>query len=186
MRNMDAKFRISGPSIFNSYGYSDQISSWFTVYNNKISKKCYIKQYRIDFVKVVKERSGDIKKVISYNENQSEPALISSAEQTLLDAVYDYKKLGTLPKAYDWIFYALKYKKIDPKKLVNITIKYGNTMTQKRIGWILDELKIPKQLTNRIQRKIPQTKFLVPLNPKNNRGTINKKWNVIQNVKIPS
>ena len=59
-------------------------------------------------------------------------------------------------------------------------------MTQKRIDWILDELKIPKQLRNRIQRKIPQTKFLVPINPKNNRGTINKKRNVIQNVKIPS
>ena len=39
MRNMNAKFQISGPSIFNLYGYSDQISSWFTVYNNKVSKR---------------------------------------------------------------------------------------------------------------------------------------------------
>ena len=59
-------------------------------------------------------------------------------------------------------------------------------MTQKRVGWLLDELKISKKLTNQIQRKIPKTKFLVPLSPKNNRGTINKKWNVIENVKVPS
>lgn len=186
MRNMGAKFQISGPSIFNLYGYSNQISSWFTVYNNKLSKKCYIKQYHIDFVKVVTRRLGDVKKVVSYGESKLESALISSAEQTLLDAVYDYKRFGTLPKAYNWIFYALKYKKIDSKRLVNITVKYGNTMTQKRIGWLLDKLKIPKKLTNQIQKKIPQTKFLVPLNPKNNRGSINKRWNVIENVKIPS
>ena len=186
MRNKDAKFQISGPAIFNSYGYSNQISSWFTVYNNKFSKRCYIKQYRIDFVKIVTKRLGDVKQVVSYDEDQSEPAFISSAEQTLLDAVYDYKKFGTLPKAYDWIFYSLKYKKIDPKKLVNTTIKYGNTMTQKRIGWLLDELKLSKRMTNQIQRKIPQTKFLVPLDPKNNKGPINQKWNVIENVKLPS
>ena len=185
MRNKNAKFQISGPAIFNSYGYSDQVSSWFTVYNNKFSKRCYIKQYRIDFVKVMTKRLGEVKKVVSYDENKLEPAFISSAEQTLLDAVYDYKKFGTLPKAYNWMFYALKYKRIDPKKLINATIRYGNTMTQKRIGWLLDELKISKKMTNQIQRKMPQTKFLVPLNPKNNRGPINKKWNVIENVKVP-
>ena len=111
MKNKNAKFQISGFSIFNSYGYSNQVSSWFTVYNNKFSKRCYIKQYRIDFVKVMTKRLGDVKKVVSYNENKSEPAFISSPEQALLDAVYDYKKFGSLPKAYNWIFYALKYKK---------------------------------------------------------------------------
>ena len=185
MRNMDAKFQISGPSIFNLYGYSDQVSSWFTVYNNKVSKEYYIRQYRIDFVKVITKRLGDVKKIVSYDENKLEPALTSSPEQTLLDAVYDYKRFGTLPKAYGWISYALRYKKIAPKKLINITLKYGNTMSQKRIGWLLDELEVSKRVTNPLQKKIPQTKFLVPLDPRNNKGPINKRWNVIENVKIP-
>ena len=186
MRNLAAKFQISGPAIFNLYGYSDQVSAWFTVYNNKVSKRLYILQYHLDFVKVVESRLGDVKKQAPYGVKKSEPALVSSAEQTLLDAVYDYKKYGTLPKAYDWISFAVQYKKINPEKLANIAIKYGNTTSQKRIGWLLDELKIPKKIIDRLQRKIPKTKFLVPLNPTNNMGPINKKWGVIENVTLSS
>ena len=186
MRNLDAKFQISGPAIFNLYGYSDQVSAWFTVYNNKVSKKLYILQYHLDFVKVVENRLGDVKKRAPYGVKKSEPALVSSAEQALLDAVYDYKKYGTLPKAYDWIATAVQDKKINPEKLVNITIKYGNTMSQKRIGWVLDELKTQKRIINRLKRKIPKTKFLVSLNPKNNIGPINNKWGVIENVTLSS
>ena len=112
--------------------------------------------------------------------------MVSSAEQTLLDAVYDYKKYGTLPKAYDWIATAVQDKKINPEKLMDITIKYGNTMSQKRIGWVLDKLKTSKKIMNRLKRKIPKTKFLVPLDPKNNVGPINKKWGVIENVALSS
>lgn len=184
MRNLDAKFQISGPAIFNLYGYSDQVSAWFTVYNNKVSKKLYILQYHLDFVKVVESRLGDVKKRAPYGVNKSEPALVSSAEQTLLDAVYDYKKYGTLPKAYDWIAIAVRNKKISPEKLVNIAIKYGNTMSQKRIGWVLDELKISQRVINRLKKKIPKTKFLVPLDSRNNVGPINKKWGVIENVEL--
>ena len=129
---------------------------------------------------------GDVNKRAPYGVKESEPALISSAEQTLLDAVYDYKKCGTLPKAYDWIAIAIQDKKIDPEKLVNITIRYGNTMSQKRIGWVLDELKVSKKIVSRLKKKIPKTNFLVPLNPKNNVGPINKKWGVIKNVKLLS
>ena len=186
MRNLNARFQISGPAIFNLYGYSDQVSAWFTVYNNKVSKKLYILQYHLDFVKVVENRLGDVKKRAPYGVKKSEPALVSSSEQTLLDAVYDYKKYGTLPKAYDWIATAVQDKKINPEKLVDITIKYGNTMSQKRIGWILDELKTSKKIMNRLKKKIPKTKFLVPLNPKNNVGPINKKWGVIENVALSS
>ena len=186
MRNLDAKFQISGPAIFNLYGYFDQVSSWFTVYNNKVSKKLYILQYHLNFVKVIENRLGDVKKRAPYGVKKSKPALVSSAEQALLDAVYDYKKYGTLPKAYDWIAMGVKDKKIDPEKLVNIVIKYGNKMSQKRIGWVLDELKVSQKILSRLEKKIPKTKFLVPLNPRNNVGPVNKRWRVIENVKFSS
>ena len=58
---------------------------------------------------------------------------------------------------------------------MNITVKYGNTMSQKRIGGVLDKLKVQQKIINRLKKKIPKTKFLVPLNPKNNVEPINKK-----------
>ena len=187
MENVGARnFHISGQAIFNKYGYSDQLSSWFTIYNNKISKKIYILQYHLDFVKVISKRLGVVKKMKSYiGDERFIWARLSSPEQTILDAVYDYKKFGTLPKVYDWIADSLKYKKISPEKLVNVATKYGNTMSQKRIGWVLDKLKVPKRVINSLQKKVSKTKVLTPLNPKNRKGSINKKWGVIENVKFP-
>ena len=186
MKNSGAKFHISGQAVFNLYGYSDQISAWFTVYNNKVSKKLYFLQYHLDFTKVVINRLGAVKKIKSYIDNKKFIwARHSSPEQAILDAVYDYKKFGTLPDAYEWIVNSLNDKKIKPEKLVNVAIKYGNTMSQKRIGWALDKLKIPNRITNPLHKKISNTKFLIPLNPKNRRGFTNKKWGVIENVELP-
>ena len=102
MENVGAtKFYISGPAVFNQYGYTNQLSSWFTIYNDKISKRIYILQYRLDFTKVVSNRLGAVKKIkATTDKGQYIWARFSSPEQTLLDAVYDYKKFGTLPKAY--------------------------------------------------------------------------------------
>ena len=186
MENAGAtKFHISGPAVFNKYGYSDQLSSWFTIYNDKISKKMYILQYHLDFTKVVPKRLGAIKKMKAYiGDGNFVWVRHGSPEQVILDAVYDYKKYGTLPKAYDWIVVAIRDKKISPEKLVNTTIKYGNTMSQKRIGWVLDKLKVPKRIISSLQKKISKTKVLTPLDPKNRKGSINKTWGVIENVQL--
>lgn len=155
MENVQAKFYVSGHAVFNKYGYSDQLSSWFTIYNNKMSKKIDILQYHLDFVRVVSKRLGVVKKVKAYTSGGGKFVWIKygSPEQVLLDVVYDYKKYGTLPKAYDWIAKSLKNKKINVEKLVNVAIRYGNTMSQKRIGWVLDKLKTPKRITNPLQKK---------------------------------
>jgi len=69
-------------------------------------------------------------------------------------------------------------------KLVDVSIKYGNTISQKRIGWILDQLKVSKRIISPLQKKVSDTSFLTPLNPKNRKSSVNKKWNVIENVKL--
>ena len=186
MENMNVEeFYISGPAIFNLYGYSDQVSSWFTVYNNKFSKKLYILQYHLDFVKVVSNRLGAVKKIKSYDNTGGVIwTRCGSPEQVLLDAVYDYKKYGTLPKAYDWIYKALKEKKINPQKIIDVAVKYGNTISQKRMGWILDKLISQKKIIDPLWKKTSDSSFLTALDPKNRRGNINKKWGVIENVKL--
>ena len=179
------KFYISGPAVFNLYGYSNQVSSWFTVYNNKISKKLYILQYHLDFVKVVSSRLGAVRKIKSYDDMRRVVwAPCGSPEQVLLDAVYDYKKYGALPKAYKWISTALKDKKINPAKMADVAVKYGNTISQKRIGWILDKSVSEKRIVRPLREKVSGSSFLTALDPKNRRGAVNKKWGVIENVKL--
>ena len=69
--------------------------------------------------------------------------------------------------------------------MIDVTIKYGNKISQKRIGWALDKLKAPKKNVSLLQKKVSRSKFLTPLNPKNRKGSINRKWGVIENVKPP-
>ena len=77
-----------------------------------------------------------------------------------------------------------KHRGNKPEKL-NLP-EFPKNNQKKRIGWVLDELKVPKKIISRLKKKIPRTNFLVSLNPKNNVGPVNKKWGVIKNVKLLS
>ena len=185
MENAGAeKFYISGPAIFNLYGYSDQVSPWFTVYNSSLSKRLYILQYHLDFVKTASSRLGAVRKIKAYDgAGEAVWAPCGSPERVLLDAVHDYKKYGTLPKAYEWISRALKDKKITPAKLADAAAKHGNISSQKRVGWILDRLA-PEKALRALRKKAAGSNFLAALDPKNRRGAVNKKWGVIENVRL--
>jgi predicted transcriptional regulator of viral defense system len=186
MDAFQAKYEISGPTVFNSYGFTNQISSMFVIYNDKVSKKLNLLQYQFEFRKVKLDRLGPTKKFQPYGDSAEEKAALSIQEKALLDAVYDYKKFGTLPKAYGWIKSSIENEKITALKLSQIAKKHGNTMSQKRIGWLLENLGVEESIYKSILTKIPKNQFLVPLDPRNNKGPINKKWGVIENVSLPA
>jgi predicted transcriptional regulator of viral defense system len=186
MEQLGANYQISGPAVFNSYGFSNQLSSEFLIYNDRVSQEVRILQYRFIFVKVKSERLGETQVFFPHDETEDGRAIFSSIEKMLLDAVYDYKRFGTLPEAYSWINDALKNEKINSKKFARVVSKFGNTMSKKRIGWLLEKLGVEKTILQQIKKSTPKSKFLVPLNPNNYNGPINKTWGVIENVKIPA
>jgi hypothetical protein len=186
MREHGAIYQISGAAVFNAYGFSTQLASEFTIYNNKISKKVSILQYRFVFSKVAAIRLGDVQEFMPSGASTYGKAIFSSPDQALLDSVFDYRKFGSLPGAYEWIETAIRTKRIDPERLVRATIQHGNTMCKKRIGWLLEKLGVKERIYSKILRQIPKTKFLVPLDPNNFNGPINERWGVIENVRISS
>ena len=111
MGELGAKYQISGPVVFNSYGCSTQMASEFVIYNNRISKRVDLTQYRFIFAKLVSSKLGATKKFQPYGEDKDSVAIFSSQARMLLDAVSDYKRFGTLPDAYFWIVKAIKEKK---------------------------------------------------------------------------
>ena len=184
MNEFGAKFQVSGPVVFNSYGFSTQLAAEFFVYNDKVSKKVNLLQHRFFFVKVTADRLGDTKEFSPYQSGAMGKPIFSSLERALFDAVYDYKKYGTLPEAYTWIENAIENRKASPKELARITSAYGNTMSKKRIGWLFDKLGVEHRNYRSLLKEVPKNKFLVPLDPRNSNGPINKKWGVIENVEI--
>ena len=51
-----------------------------------------------------------------------------------MDAVYDWSRFNSLPRAYEWIRMELASKRVTAAELAASTIKYGNQGTIRRIG----------------------------------------------------
>ncbi len=149
-----SKYQITGARAFNTLGLSQQMAQSFTVYNDKISGEKNIAGYQIQFIKISKKRLGFI---IKYEVNEpgfKGVAIYSSLPRLIFDAIYDYNRFNTIPKAYNWL---KTYSKNNTflKEFVKITLTLGNIGTKKRIGYLLEEygckssyyLKIYQSLT---------------------------------------
>lgn len=163
MKELDAQYQITGLYAFNRYGFSTQVPVRMMIYNTKISGTKIIGGLAFDFVRVDAKRLGEAE-VIEIPNDKDNKIYISSLPRTLFDAVYDYNRFNTLPRAYGWI----AQKKSDStliKKLVEITIQFGNVGTQRRVGFILSSLSVNQALCKKLWRALPKSSSLIPLIP---------------------
>ncbi len=56
----------------------------------------------------------------------------SSRVRTLVDAVYDWARFGSLPRGYVWITGELAARRVAPAALVATTLRYGALPTADR------------------------------------------------------
>lgn len=99
-----------------------------------------------------------------------------------MDAVYDWSRFNSLPQGYDWIQQEVNQDPELASELVSATARYGNQATVRRIGYLLDGLAQSSRFTKPLQRKLSDSKALIPWVPgKSGKGNINRKWGVIVN-----
>jgi len=179
MEEEKGKYQICGPTAFNFYGLDDQIPSVTYLYNNRISGKRSIGGLAFQFIKVADKRLGAINAVRTRDNLEM---IYSSKARTLMDAVYDWSRFNSLPRGYGWIKGEIKN---DPKltsKLVEVTAKYGNMATVRRIGYLLNTLARNPRIINRFQRQLSASNSLIPWIPgRSAKGAINRKWGIIVN-----
>ena len=75
------------------------------VYNNREWGDRRIGSVALTLIKVADKRLGDTEIVQT---SEGSKAVYSSRARTLLDAVYDWSRFNTLPRAYEWIRKELK------------------------------------------------------------------------------
>ena len=137
MEEEKGKYQICGPTAFNFYGLDDQIPSVTYLYNNRISGKRSIGSLAFQFIKVGNERLGAINAVRTRDDMGM---IYASKARTLMDAVYDWSRFNSLPRGYDWIKGEIKNEPELASELIEVTAKYGNMATTRRIGYLLDIL----------------------------------------------
>ena len=179
MEEEKARYQICGPTAFNFYGFDDQIPNVTYLYNNRISGNRQIGSLSFQFIKVAGNRLGSINSVKT---REGVAALYSSKARTLMDAIYDWSRFNSLPRGYKWIKGTIKNEADLASKLIEVTAKYGNMATIRRIGYLLDTLSSDPKRMNQLQRKLSTSNSLIPLIPvRSAKGISNRKWGIIIN-----
>lgn len=182
MEVLKGRYQISGPNAFRFYGFDDQIPNKVYVYNDRIYGEREIGNTAFLFMKVSGKRLGGLNK---FKTADGSMAVFASKSRALMDAVYDWSRYNTLPRAYGWISNEVQK---DPKaadELISMTLKFGNKGTVRRIGYLLETLGMEGKELKRMKRKKGSTKSLIRWIPERpSKGSVNKEWGLIINGEI--
>jgi predicted transcriptional regulator of viral defense system len=179
MEEEKGRYQVCGLPAFNFYGFDDQIPTVTYLYNNRISGKRSIGSLAFQFIKVADERLGAINAVRTREDIEM---IYSSRARTLMDAVYDWHRFNSLPRGYAWIKEEVKDEPKFTSEFIEVTAKYGNVATIRRIGYLLDTLGLNPNIMNRLRRQLSSSSSLIPWIPgRPAQGTINRTWGIIVN-----
>jgi predicted transcriptional regulator of viral defense system len=179
MADRRGRYQICGPNAFNRYGFDEQVPARVYVYNDRISGERKIGAVALTLIKVAPTRLGATERIEA---TDGEAAVYSSRARTLVDAVYDWSRFGSLPRAFRWIRADLAAKRVDAAELVRLTLRFGDVGTIRRIGALLDRGGVDARLLRRLERSLRPTTSLIPWNPNRpKRGTIDRRWGVVWN-----
>jgi predicted transcriptional regulator of viral defense system len=96
--------------------------------------------------------------------------------------VYDWARFGTLPQAFDWIRTELRSGRVDAEHLAKLTQRYGDVGTIRRVGALLERLRVGPSLLLELERALKPSSSVIPWIPtRPKRGRIDRRWGVVWN-----
>jgi predicted transcriptional regulator of viral defense system len=183
MTVLEGKYQISGPNAFNFYGYDDQVPNRVYVYNNRIFGEKNIGRVEFVFIKTSDSRLGSIKR---FRTPDGVEAIMASRARALLDAIYDWSRYNTIPRAYGWVVSSIEKEPEFAQELTGTTLKYGNKGTMRRIGYLLSLCGVADVQLTKLKRKLGSSKSLIPWIPgQREKGSIDRDWGLIINGDLP-
>jgi predicted transcriptional regulator of viral defense system len=193
MRDRGAQFQICGPNAFHRYGWDEQVPNRVYAYNNRISGDRSVGQVELTLIRVADGRLGDTETVTT---PEKIDLVYSSRARSLVDAVYDWSRFNSLPRAFAWIRKDLAEFRISTVELVDAALNFGNQGTIRRIGYFLAELSaqektpaglIPAGQIMRLERALRPSSSTIPRIPTMpKRGRVDQRWGLVVNGTIPS
>jgi len=180
MEDRDAHYQICGPAAFHRYGWDEQVPNRFDAYNTAISGERTIGTSEFNLIKVDAQRLGDTDVVRTPDGVE---AVFSSRARSLVDAVYDWSRFGSLPRAYDWIRDELNRDSKLADAIVKAAVSYGNTGTVRRLGKLLEQEGVAERLLKNLERRLTPTSSFIAWSPRQSkRGSVDRRWEVVMNV----
>jgi len=163
----------TGPSGFHFHGLSEQIPNTTTVYNTRFSQRTKIAGLAFEMIKVAPSRMG-----LAFDASGRR---VGTLGRVVMDAVFDFARFGTLPRAYRWI----QQHSNDGSflnDLVESAIRHGDGPARRRIGCVLQLLDADPKRLAKLRKNTPPFRSFLPLVPSDTRqGSTNKDWGIILN-----
>jgi len=179
MQDKDGKYQICGPNAFNRYGYDEQIPNRVYAYNNRLYGDRNIGSVSLTLIKVADNRLGATEE---FRTKDGDSVFYSSRVRTLVDAVYDWARFGSLPRGFRWIRSDLKKGKVTARELTTTTLKFGDVGTMRRIGYLFEQEGIEEKLLKQLEQSLKPTSAYIPWNPmKPKKGRVVHRWGVVDN-----
>jgi predicted transcriptional regulator of viral defense system len=179
MDDRQGRYQICGPNAFNRYGFDEQIPTRVYAYNNRISGERTVGAVALTLIKVAAKRLGDTEQVRTA---EGLTAVYSSRVRTLVDAVYDWSRFNSLPRAFGWVRAELDAGRVVAAELVRNTLRYGDVGTIRRMGALLDRAGVAAALLRKLERALEPSSSLIAWNPvRPKRGTLDRRWGVVWN-----
>jgi predicted transcriptional regulator of viral defense system len=178
MQDKQARYQVTGPSAFNRYGLDEQTPAQLHVYNDRVSGRRTIGSVALTLIRVSDDRLGDTQTVTT----PDGPVVYSSLARTLMDAVYDWSRFDSLPRAYRWIEQELGAGRVRVRDLVHTAVRHGNQGTARRIGALLQRLGSRPGELMPLRRMLRSSSSLISFIPdRRRRGPIDREWGVVLN-----
>ena len=164
-----AKYYIGYSSVFNSYGFTEQVAQMIHVVNDKYSIKKTLGGVRYKLIKVLPNRIYGLET----RKISREDFVFASKERALLDTFefYAVKKAS--------VILTEQLKNIDVTVFVDYVARYPVQVVRRRIGFFLEKLGVSQKMLNKIDVGQKGYSFLYDTEAKN--GKVNKKWRIIIN-----
>ncbi len=164
-----ANYYIGYSSVFNSYGFTDQVAQVIHVVNDMYSMEKSIFGVRYKMIKVLPDRIYGIEE----RKINNKVVLFSRKERAMID-VFEFYPAN---RAYDIL--RKQIGKIDVGLFIDHVAQYPVQIIRRRIGYFMEELGIEPKLLNKIKVGI---RGYSPLYGNCvTKGKLNKKWRIIVN-----
>jgi predicted transcriptional regulator of viral defense system len=173
------RYQICGPNAFSRYGFDEQVPTRVYAYNNRISGDRTVGAVALSLIEVADDRLGDVEQVPTAD---GLTAVYSSRVRTLVDAVYDWSRFNSLPRAFGWIKAELAARRITVADLVRVTLRYGDVGTIRRIGALLDREGADSTQLRKLRRALKASTSFIPWIPgRPKRGALDRGWGIVWN-----
>lgn len=171
-------YYIGYATMYNYYGFTDQLFQVMYILNTSLQKEKTIGNMRFKMVRISAKRMYGLEKI---NIKDTE-VIVSDRERTLVDLFYFSEPVGGPKKAFEILKEQVQGNKIDKAKLIKYALKFPDTSTIKRIGYVLESAGLDDKRLTLLLKAAKKTSLINLYPSKSRKGKINKKWMVIENA----